>query len=118
MLAREIHDVAGEIDSVSPAATDPGALVQTTILAFTFSKTFNTAQHRRSVGSVFLLQLEERAFNDSVDEGGPAQHDTGGAASNGQSAALRRRTSGGQSSHSIRRQTWNREDVSVQRRML
>lgn len=27
MLAREIHDVAGEIDSVSPAATDPGALV-------------------------------------------------------------------------------------------
>lgn len=27
MLAQEIHDVAGEIDSVSPAATDPGALV-------------------------------------------------------------------------------------------
>lgn len=30
MLAREIHDVAGEIDSVSPAATDPGALVVNT----------------------------------------------------------------------------------------
>uniref|UniRef100_A0A3Q1F818 Centrosomal protein of 170 kDa-like n=1 Tax=Acanthochromis polyacanthus TaxID=80966 RepID=A0A3Q1F818_9TELE len=28
MLAREIHDVAGEIDSVSPAATDPGALLE------------------------------------------------------------------------------------------
>lgn len=27
MLAREIHDVAGDIDSVSPAATDPGAPV-------------------------------------------------------------------------------------------
>lgn len=27
MLAREIHDVAGEIDSVSPAATDPGIMV-------------------------------------------------------------------------------------------
>lgn len=27
MLAREIHDVAGEIDSVSPAATDPGVVV-------------------------------------------------------------------------------------------
>lgn len=27
MLAREIHDVAGEIDSVSPAATDPGAML-------------------------------------------------------------------------------------------
>lgn len=28
MLAREIHDVAGEIDSVSPAAADSGALVE------------------------------------------------------------------------------------------
>lgn len=27
MLAREIHDVAGEIDSVSPAATDSGAML-------------------------------------------------------------------------------------------
>lgn len=45
MLAREIHDVAGEIDSVSPAATDPGALVQTKkLLAFTFSNPFNIAQ--------------------------------------------------------------------------
>lgn len=32
MLAREIHDVAGEIDSVSPAATDPGALVDNHII--------------------------------------------------------------------------------------
>lgn len=31
MLAREIHDVAGEIDSVSPAATDPGVLVINTL---------------------------------------------------------------------------------------
>lgn len=31
MLAREIHDVAGEIDSVSPAATDPGAMVVNTL---------------------------------------------------------------------------------------
>ena len=31
MLAREIHDVAGEIDSVSPAATDPGAMVVKTL---------------------------------------------------------------------------------------
>lgn len=31
MLAREIHDVAGEIDSVSPAATDPGAMVANTL---------------------------------------------------------------------------------------
>ncbi|XP_061625756.1 centrosomal protein of 170 kDa isoform X2 [Phyllopteryx taeniolatus] len=28
MLAREIHDVAGEIDSVSPAATDPGVVLE------------------------------------------------------------------------------------------
>lgn len=61
-------------------------------------------------GLWFLPQLEERAFD---DESGPADHDTSGVASNGQSSALRRRTSGGQSSRSIRRQTWNREDVSV-----
>ncbi|KAM9857693.1 centrosomal protein of 170 kDa [Aulostomus maculatus] len=49
MLAREIHDVAGEIDSVSPAATDPGAL------------------------------LEERVFDDSLDLGGPpTDHSTNG----------------------------------------
>ncbi|XP_077427931.1 centrosomal protein of 170 kDa isoform X2 [Vanacampus margaritifer] len=28
MLAREIHDVAGEIDSVSPAPTDPGVMLE------------------------------------------------------------------------------------------
>ncbi|XP_077381354.1 centrosomal protein of 170 kDa [Festucalex cinctus] len=28
MLAREIHDVAGEIDTVSPAATDPGVMLE------------------------------------------------------------------------------------------
>ena len=31
MLAREIHDVAGEIDSVSPAAPDPGLMVLYTL---------------------------------------------------------------------------------------
>lgn len=40
MLAREIHDVAGEIDSVSPAATDPGALVANTLQYKTTTTTF------------------------------------------------------------------------------
>ncbi|XP_074541341.1 centrosomal protein of 170 kDa isoform X2 [Halichoeres trimaculatus] len=78
MLAREIHDVAGEIDSVSPAATDPGAL------------------------------LEERVFDDSLDLGGSAENNSMGT--NGRSVELRPRGSGGQSSRSIRRQTWNRDD--------
>ncbi|XP_041641457.1 centrosomal protein of 170 kDa [Cheilinus undulatus] len=78
MLAREIHDVAGEIDSVSPAATDPGAL------------------------------LEERVFGDSLDLGGPTENNSMGT--NGRSVELRPRGSSGQSSRSIRRQTWNRDD--------
>ncbi|XP_028264515.1 centrosomal protein of 170 kDa [Parambassis ranga] len=81
MLAREIHDVAGEIDSVSPAATDPGAL------------------------------LEERVFDDSLDLGGPS-------AEHGRSVELRPRGSNGQSSRSIRRQTWNRDDAVLDSLLL
>nr|XP_019965000.1 PREDICTED: centrosomal protein of 170 kDa-like [Paralichthys olivaceus] len=77
MLAREIHDVAGEIDSVSPAATDPGAL------------------------------LEEGVCDDSLNLGGPSA-DPGPT---GRSVELRPRGSRGQSSRSIRRQTWNRDDA-------
>ncbi|XP_035494234.1 centrosomal protein of 170 kDa isoform X1 [Scophthalmus maximus] len=81
MLAREIHDVAGEIDSVSPAATDPGAL------------------------------LEESVFVDNVDVGGAATEQSGILATNGRSVELRSRSSRGQGSRSIRRQTWNRDDA-------
>nr|XP_004538999.2 centrosomal protein of 170 kDa [Maylandia zebra]XP_023010198.2 centrosomal protein of 170 kDa [Maylandia zebra] len=81
MLAREIHDVAGEIDSVSPAATDPGAL------------------------------LEERVFDDSLDLGGSSTQHNSILGTNGQSVELRSRRSSGQSSRSIRRQTWNRDDA-------
>ncbi|XP_076001813.1 centrosomal protein of 170 kDa [Genypterus blacodes] len=69
MLAREIHDVAGEIDSVSPAATDPGA------------------------------QLEERVFDDSFELGGHSTGTNGRSVelrprgSNGQgSRSIRRQT--------------------------
>ncbi|XP_029949287.1 LOW QUALITY PROTEIN: centrosomal protein of 170 kDa-like [Salarias fasciatus] len=81
MLAREIHDVAGEIDSVSPAAADPGAL------------------------------LEERVFDDSLDQGRPSAEHGGAPGTNGRSVELRQRGSNGQSTRSIRRQTWNREDA-------
>ncbi|XP_042340576.1 centrosomal protein of 170 kDa [Plectropomus leopardus] len=80
MLAREIHDVAGEIDSVSPAATDPGAL------------------------------LEERVFDDSLDPSGPSAEHSSILGTNGRPVELRPRGSGGQSSRAIRRQTWNRDD--------
>uniref|UniRef100_A0A673C6T8 CEP170 C-terminal domain-containing protein n=1 Tax=Sphaeramia orbicularis TaxID=375764 RepID=A0A673C6T8_9TELE len=73
MLAREIHDVAGEIDSVSPA-------------------------------------LEERVFDDSLELGGPSAEHSGTGGTNGRSVELRPRGTSG--SRSIRRQTWNRDDVS------
>ncbi|KAK2815744.1 hypothetical protein Q5P01_026211 [Channa striata] len=84
MLAREIHDVAGEIDSVSPAATDPGAL------------------------------LEEHVFDESLDRGGPSSIQ----GTNAQSVELRPRGSSGQSSRSIRRQTWNRDDAVLDSLLL
>ncbi|XP_065809535.1 centrosomal protein of 170 kDa isoform X2 [Labrus bergylta] len=73
MLAREIHDVAGEIDSVSPAAADPGAV------------------------------LKERVCDDSLDLDGPAENNSMGTngrsvelrprSSSGQSArSIRRQT--------------------------
>ncbi|XP_069561065.1 centrosomal protein of 170 kDa [Brachyistius frenatus] len=88
MLAREIHDVAGEIDSVSPAATDPGAL------------------------------LEERVFDDSLDLGGSSAEHSGIQGTNGRAVELRPRGSGGQSSRSIRRQTWNRDDAILDSLLL
>uniref|UniRef100_A0A3P8VSQ4 Centrosomal protein 170Ab n=1 Tax=Cynoglossus semilaevis TaxID=244447 RepID=A0A3P8VSQ4_CYNSE len=89
MLAREIHDVAGEIDSVSPAATDPGAL------------------------------LEEGVFDDSrVVDGISTEQGSGIVGTNGQSVELRPRGSHGHSSRSIRRQTWNREDLVLDSLLL
>ncbi|KAM3864563.1 centrosomal protein of 170 kDa [Diretmus argenteus] len=81
MLAREIHDVAGEIDSVSPAATDPGAL------------------------------LEERVFDDNLELGGPSTEHSSTLGTNGRQVELRPRGCNGQGSRSIRRQTWNRDDA-------
>uniref|UniRef100_A0A3B5LZK0 Centrosomal protein 170Ab n=1 Tax=Xiphophorus couchianus TaxID=32473 RepID=A0A3B5LZK0_9TELE len=73
MLAREIHDVAGEIDSVT--------------------STLLTKQ-------IFIyrnVQLKQSRI----------------VAGEGQTVELRQRSSNDQSSRSIRRQTWNRDDVSL-----
>lgn len=51
-------------------------------------------------------------FDDNLDLGGPTENSSI-MGTNGQSAELRPRGSGGQSSRSIRRQTWNRDDVSL-----
>ncbi|XP_014033743.1 centrosomal protein of 170 kDa [Salmo salar] len=90
MLAREIHDVAGEIDSVSPAAsaaTDPGAM------------------------------LEERVFDDGLDLGsGPSTENILG--NNIRPVELRPRNSNRQGPRAIRRQTWNREDAVLDSLLL
>ncbi|CAB1344580.1 unnamed protein product [Coregonus sp. 'balchen'] len=90
MLAREIHDVAGEIDSVSPAAsaaTDPGAM------------------------------LEEHVFDDGLDLGsGPSTESILG--NNVRPVELRPRNSNRQGPRAIRRQTWNREDAVLDSLLL
>uniref|UniRef100_A0A3B3YK30 CEP170 C-terminal domain-containing protein n=1 Tax=Poecilia mexicana TaxID=48701 RepID=A0A3B3YK30_9TELE len=98
MLAREIHDVAGEIDSVSPAATDPGALVQT---------------HHMSINT-----LEESVFDDGLDLGGSTAEQSRIPAGEGRTVELRQRSSNNQSSRSIRRQTWNRDDLYLDNVLL
>uniref|UniRef100_A0A674NCP9 Centrosomal protein 170Ab n=1 Tax=Takifugu rubripes TaxID=31033 RepID=A0A674NCP9_TAKRU len=105
MLAREIHDVAGEIDSVSPAATDPGIMV--TLEKYILSL---LCMH---------LHVEENAFDDGLELSGPAEH-SGILGKNGQSVELRPRGSaaGGKSTRSIRRQTWNREEAVMDSLLL
>uniref|UniRef100_A0A087XN50 Centrosomal protein 170Ab n=1 Tax=Poecilia formosa TaxID=48698 RepID=A0A087XN50_POEFO len=101
MLAREIHDVAGEIDSVSPAATDPGALVQT---------------HHMSINTAD--QLDESVFDDGLDLGGSTAEQSRIPAGEGRTVELRQRSSNDQSSRSIRRQTWNRDDLYLDNVLL
>ncbi|CAL8388425.1 unnamed protein product [Arctogadus glacialis] len=82
MLAREIHDVAGEIDSVNPAS-EPAPQVE--VAAPTVSSSMDD------------ISLGE---------------------SSGRSVEMRPRGSGGQGSRSIRRQTWNRDDVVLESLLL
>ena len=63
---------------------------------------------------VFCSCLQENVFDGSLELSGPIEHSSmmGG---NGQSVELRPRgpAAGGKSTRSIRRQTWNREEVSL-----
>ncbi|XP_061736966.1 centrosomal protein of 170 kDa isoform X1 [Nerophis ophidion] len=88
MLAREIHDVAGEIDTVSPAATDLGVL------------------------------LEGHGCDDSLDKVGPSTDQSSSLENNGMSVELRPRSSSSQASRSIRRQTWNRDEAVLESLLL
>ncbi len=61
MLAREIHDVAGEIDSVSPAATDPGALVVTH--CNTLTQLLSISDNRNIRIFMYLIELTKTGSN-------------------------------------------------------
>lgn len=63
---------------------------------------------------IFCSCLQENVFDDGLELRGPAEHSTM-MGSNGQSVELRPRgpAAGGRSTRSIRRQTWNREEVSL-----
>ncbi|XP_056443306.1 centrosomal protein of 170 kDa [Gadus chalcogrammus] len=82
MLAREIHDVAGEIDSVNPAS-EP------------------TPQ----------VEVAAPAVSSSMD-------DISLVETSGRPVEMRPRGSSGQGSRSIRRQTWNRDDVVLESLLL
>lgn len=62
---------------------------------------------------IFCFCLQENVFDDSLALSGPIEHSSM-MESNGQSVELRPRgpAAGGKSTRSIRRQTWNREEVS------
>lgn len=62
----------------------------------------------------FCSCLQENVFEDSLELSGPMEH-SGMMGSNGQPVELRPRgpAAGGKSTRSIRRQTWNREEVRL-----
>uniref|UniRef100_A0A3Q2YIA1 Centrosomal protein of 170 kDa-like n=1 Tax=Hippocampus comes TaxID=109280 RepID=A0A3Q2YIA1_HIPCM len=94
MLAREIHDVAGEIDSVSPAATDPGVVVLSKYLTVVDQQNMDVVE-----------------CDDRLDQGGPSTDHSTALEANGKSVEMRQRSSNPQGSRSIRRQTWNRDEA-------
>lgn len=68
----------------------------------------------KPVFDVFCSCLQENVFDDSLELSGPIEHSSR-TGSNGQSVELRPRgpAAGAKSTRSIRRQTWNREEVSL-----
>ncbi|KAM9411597.1 centrosomal protein of 170 kDa isoform 29-T29 [Salvelinus alpinus] len=107
ILAREIHDVAGEIDSVSSSGTAPSTTVSTA--ATTPGSAIDTREEL--VDRVFDESLNFRKIPPMVQNKAPEI--------NGRPVELRPRAPDSLDSHSaLRRRTWNRDEAVVDSLLL
>ncbi|KAI1886402.1 hypothetical protein AGOR_G00213650 [Albula goreensis] len=107
ILAREIHDVAGEIDSVSSSGTAPSTTVSTA--ATTPGSAIDTREEL--VDRVFDESLNFRKIPPTVLPKAPEI--------NGRPVQLRPRASDGQDPQAaLRRRTWNRDEAVLDSLLL
>ncbi|XP_036384027.1 centrosomal protein of 170 kDa-like isoform X3 [Megalops cyprinoides] len=107
MLAREIHDVAGEIDSVSSSGTAPSTTVSTA--ATTPGSAIDTRE-----------ELVDRVFDESLNfRKTPPTVQSKAPEINGRPVELRPRPVDGQDPQvAIRRRTWNRDEAVLDSLLL
>ncbi|XP_026164337.1 centrosomal protein of 170 kDa isoform X3 [Mastacembelus armatus] len=124
ILAREIHDVAGEIDSVSSSGTAPSTTVSTA--ATTPGSAIDT---REEVGSARSMQPEiqesmrklvDRVFDESLNfrKIPPVISTNKAPEINGKPVELRPRAPDSQEPRALRRRTWNREEAVLDSLLL
>uniref|UniRef100_A0A8C9SWU8 Centrosomal protein 170Aa n=1 Tax=Scleropages formosus TaxID=113540 RepID=A0A8C9SWU8_SCLFO len=117
ILAREIHDVAGEIDSVSSSGTAPSTTVSTA--ATTPGSAIDT---REEVGPSLegARKLVDRVFDESLNfRKIPPVVQTKAPEINGRPVELRPRAPGSQDPQAaLRRRTWNRDEAVLDSLLL
>ncbi|KAL4640825.1 centrosomal protein of 170 kDa [Arapaima gigas] len=117
ILAREIHDVAGEIDSVSSSGTAPSTTVSTA--ATTPGSAIDT---REEVGPSLegARKLVDRVFDESLNfRKIPPVVQTKAPEINGRPVELRSRAPGSQDPQAaLRRRTWNRDEAVLDSLLL
>ncbi|XP_053188739.1 centrosomal protein of 170 kDa isoform X2 [Scomber japonicus] len=124
ILAREIHDVAGEIDSVSSSGTAPSTTVSTA--ATTPGSAIDT---REEVGPArptqpdiqeSMRKLVDRVFDESLNfrKIPPVISTNKAPEINGKPVELRPRAPDSLEPRALRRRTWNREDAVLDSLLL
>ncbi|XP_078261470.1 centrosomal protein of 170 kDa isoform X8 [Rhinoraja longicauda] len=116
ILAREIHDVAGEIDSVSSSGTAPSTTVSTA--ATTPGSTIDT---REEVGDLHegMPKLVDRVFDESLNfRKIPPVPCIKPAAGNGRPSETRSRVLEAADQAATKRKMWNRDEVVLDSLML
>ncbi|XP_068182925.1 centrosomal protein of 170 kDa [Antennarius striatus] len=124
ILAREIHDVAGEIDSVSSSGTAPSTTVSTA--ATTPGSAIDT---REEVGPArptqtdiqeSMKKLVDRVFDESLNfrKIPPVISTNKAPEINGKPPEIRPRAPEGHEPRALRRRTWNREEAVLDSLLL